>query len=63
MFGRIAKALETIARELHDLNTEIRDMRKEQKEFMERTQREAANAPDRIREVFSQVKTLMGGGH
>jgi hypothetical protein len=65
MFGtkqeRMITALESIASELHEFNCEIRDMCTEQRNFIDRAKMEADKAPEKVMEMFQQVKALMGG--
>ncbi len=55
------RTLERIAKALEGILYEVREMRAEQKRYMELAQREAANGPKRILEIFDQAKALVGG--
>lgn len=63
VIGRIANALESIASSLLTLVKEVQEMRTEQKQYLDLAQREVANGPRRISEVFDQLQALAGGKH
>jgi hypothetical protein len=55
-------ALELIAESLKVMAQNSREMKEEQTKFMELSQREAVNAPARVKEMFNVIKEQLTGG-
>lgn len=53
LLKRLVAAVESIAKDM-------REMREEQKSLVELSRREAVNGPQRVVEIFSQLKKLGG---
>jgi hypothetical protein len=54
-------ALESIAKNLEAIVSEMRSMREEQKKFMELSKQEAEKAPTKFLEMFDSLKNITGG--
>jgi hypothetical protein len=59
MFKRFLSAFESIARSLDSIDQQMKEMRKEQKESVEAMKLEAANSPQKVREIVNMVQQLI----
>lgn len=55
------RSLERIAVALESIATDLREMRAEQKYYMELSRKEAEKSPQRVLEMIAQFKELTGG--
>lgn len=58
---KMFRSLERIAVALESIATDLREMRAEQKYYMELSRKEAEKSPQRVLEMIAQFKELTGG--